>query len=248
MIVAIIPARYASTRLSGKPLADINGKPMIQHVYERVRRATLVNRLMVATDDQRIAAAVGAFGGNAVMTPTEMKTGTDRIAFVARSLPDADIIVNVQGDEPLIAPEMVDEAIRPVIDDNQIAVGTLVRKIESQEELHNPGVVKVVRSTNGRALYFSRSVIPFSRDTVSAEALNQHTYYKHVGLYVFRREFLLRFPSLQQTNLELAENLEQLRILEHGYPIAATITQHDSMTVDTADDLERVRRIAQVQR
>jgi 3-deoxy-manno-octulosonate cytidylyltransferase (CMP-KDO synthetase) len=245
MIVAIIPARFASTRLTGKPLADINGRPMIQHVYERVGRATLVDSVMVATDDERIANAVMGFGGTAVMTPAAMNTGTDRIALVAHSLPSADIIVNVQGDEPLIAPEMVDEAIRPLIEDSTVAVGTLIRKIDSEEELRNPGVVKVVRTRSGRALFFSRSVIPFSRDTTASEALHRHTYYKHIGLYVFRRDFLVRFPGMQQTNLELAENLEQLRILEHGYSIVATITEHDSITVDTAEDLERVRSIVQ---
>ncbi len=248
MIVAIIPARYASTRLPGKPLADINGKPMIEHVYERVQRASLVDKVMVATDDQRIAAAVESFGGNAVMTPVKARTGTDRIAFVVRSLPDAHIIVNVQGDEPLIVPAMVDEAVRPLLSDSSIDVGTLIRKIESDEELKNPGIVKVVRTESGRALYFSRSIIPFSRDISGEEVLRTHTYYKHIGLYVFRRDFLLRFPDLAQTNLELAENLEQLRILEHGYSIAATITRHDSVTVDTTEDLERVRRIAEAHR
>lgn len=248
MIVAIIPARFASTRLSGKPLADINGKPMVQHVFERAQRATLVDSVMVATDDARIVAAVNGFGGKAVMTPVEMKTGTDRIAYVARSLRDAEIVVNVQGDEPLIAPEMIDEAVRPVINDSTITVGTLVRKIESEDELRNPGVVKVVRSVDGRALYFSRSVIPFSRDIGGPELLRRHIYFKHIGLYVFRRDFLMRFPGLSQTNLEIAENLEQLRILEHGFTIAATVTEHDSITVDTAEDLERVRRIVQANR
>lgn len=243
MIVAIIPARYASTRLPGKPLADINGKPMIQHVYERVKRATLVDDVMVATDDERIAAVVGSFGGIAVMTPVHMKTGTDRIASVVRSLPEAEIIVNVQGDEPFVVPEMIDQAISPLLEDGDLEVGTLVRRIESEEELRNPTIVKVVRDINGLALYFSRSVIPFARDVSGEAILNRHAYYKHVGLYVFRRDFLLRFPDMQQTDLELIENLEQLRIIGHGYGIAATITTHDSIPVDTLEDLDRVRRI-----
>jgi 3-deoxy-manno-octulosonate cytidylyltransferase (CMP-KDO synthetase) len=243
MIAAIIPARYGSTRLAGKPLADINGKPMIRHVYERVQKATLVDTVLVATDDQRIASVVEAFGGQAVMTPETMSTGTDRIAFVARSLPDAEIVVNVQGDEPLIVPAMIDDAIRPLIDDATVDVGTLVREIASPEELWNPGVVKVIRSIHGKALYFSRAVIPYGRDLPEEDLLMHHVFYKHIGLYVFRRNFLVQLPQMAQTPLELAEKLEQLRILEHGFAITATVTRYDSIQVDTQADLERVRQI-----
>jgi len=243
--VAIIPARYASQRLPAKPLLDILGKPMIQHVFERTVRARLVNEVVVATDDARIASAVHSFGGQAVMTPESLRSGTDRVAYAARFLQNADIIINVQGDEPLIAPEMIDEGVRPLIEDDQIVVGTLVRKIESDAELASPSIVKVVLDTNGDCLYFSRSVIPFVRDRPSAEWLWSHTFYKHIGLYVFRKEFLHNYAQLQQTPLEITEKLEQLRILEHGYRIRAVVTRHDSVPVDTQQDLDRVRSILQ---
>jgi len=241
--VAIIPARYGSRRLPAKPLADIAGKPMIQHVYERTAQASLVHKVIVATDDERIASAVRAFGGEAVMTPASMESGSDRIAHVARSVSDADIIVNVQGDEPLIAPQMIDEGIRPLIEDDQILVGTLVRKIDTDAELQNPSIPKVVLDSNGYCLYFSRSIVPFVRDRAKGEWLAHHSYFKHIGLYAFRREFLLRFAGFQQTPLEKAERLEQLRILEHGYSIKAAITTYDTLSVDTEEDLERVRMI-----
>lgn len=239
--VAIIPARYASQRLPAKPLADIAGKPMIQHVYERASKATLVNAVLVATDDERIAAAVRAFGGHAVMTPSSLQSGSDRIAYVARSMADTDIVVNVQGDEPLLAPAMIDEAVRPLLENPAIPVGTLVRRIETPLELANPGIVKVVLDKDGYCLYFSRSVIPYGRDHLPEEWLDRSAYYKHVGLYVFRREFLLHYARLPRTPLEIAEKLEQLRILEHGYKIKAAITTHDSKPVDTVEDLERIR-------
>lgn len=216
---------------------------MIQHVYERAQKSTLVDRVLVATDDRRIASVVEDFGGHAVMTPVTLSTGTDRIAFVARSLPGAEIVVNVQGDEPLLVPAMIDEVIAPLLDDTSIEVGTLVREISKPEELRNPGVVKVVRDLRGRALYFSRSIIPFVRDLPEEDLLRHHVFYKHIGLYVFRRNFLLRLPQMAQTPLERTEKLEQLRILEHGYAITATITRHDSIPVDTQDDLERVRQL-----
>ncbi len=240
--VAIIPARYGSQRLPAKPLAEIAGKTLIQHVYERAARATLIEKVIVATDDERIVAAVERFGGTAVMTPTSLQSGTDRVACAARDLPDADIVVNVQGDEPLIAPAMIDEGVR-VVADSTAPVGTLVRTIEREDDLFNPNVVKVVLAADGTCLYFSRSPIPFGRDRAQTEWLRHHVYYKHIGLYVFRRWFLLQFATLVQTPLEQAEKLEQLRILEHGYSIKAAVTQYDSMPVDTAEDLEEVRRI-----
>jgi 3-deoxy-manno-octulosonate cytidylyltransferase (CMP-KDO synthetase) len=172
-----------------------------------------------------------------------LQTGTDRIAYVARSLPDADIVVNVQGDEPVIEPVMIDEAVAPLVHDSSILVGTLVRKIESIAELTNPGIVKVALDRDGNGMYFSRSPIPFGRDIQPAEWLKHHAYYKHIGLYVFRREFLSTFTGLIQTPLEKAEKLEQLRILENGYKIRCTVTSFDSVPVDTQEDLERVRGI-----
>ncbi|MER3524212.1 MAG: 3-deoxy-manno-octulosonate cytidylyltransferase [Ignavibacteria bacterium] len=240
--VAIIPARYASQRLPAKPLAEIAGKPMIQHVYEQAARASLIERVLVATDDERIAETVHRFGGVALMTPSSLQSGTDRVAFVAQSATDADIIVNMQGDEPLMAPAMIDEGVR-LVDAGTAPVGTLVRRIDRDEELFNPNVVKVVLGKDGACLYFSRSPIPFGRDLAHSEWLRHHTYYKHIGLYVFRRSFLLHFPTMAQTPLERAEKLEQLRILEHGFTIAAAVTTYDSIPVDTPEDLERVRRI-----
>lgn len=245
--VVIIPARYASRRLPAKPLADIAGRPMIQHVYERAAQASTVHEVIVATDDARIAHAVRAFGGTALITPATLHSGTDRVAFAARSRPDAAIIVNVQGDEPLLMPTMIDEAVAPLIADEGILVGTLVKKIETHDELMNPSVVKVVLNAKGCCMYFSRSVVPFVRDYVSGQWLAQHVFYKHIGIYVFRREFLATYAGLPQGPLEIAEKLEQLRILEHGYAIRAAVTSYDSIPVDTQEDLEKVRSLVGAQ-
>ncbi len=242
--VVIIPARFGSTRLPGKPLAEIAGKPMIQHVYERALRAQLVHDVIVATDDLRIVAAVEKFGGHAVITPPDAPSGSDRIAHVASRLRDAEIIVNVQGDEPFLPPAMIDEAIRPLHADPHVRVGTLARRIEDVGTLQDPAVVKVVLDGNSNALYFSRSPIPFGRDITPAELLTRLPVYRHIGLYVYRREFLLHYTTLPQTPLEQTEKLEQLRILEHGYPIRVAVTTHHSIAVDTPADLERARALA----
>jgi 3-deoxy-manno-octulosonate cytidylyltransferase (CMP-KDO synthetase) len=239
--VVIIPARFGSTRLPGKPLAEIAGKPMIQHVYEQALRAKLVHDVIVATDDVRIIAAVEKFGGHAMITPADAPSGSDRIAHVASQLRDAEIIVNVQGDEPFIPPAMIDEAIRPLHADPHVRVGTLARRIEHVEDLQDPAVVKVVIGRNGNALYFSRSSIPYGRDITATELLKHVRVYRHIGLYVYRREFLLHYTALPQTPLEQAEKLEQLRILEHGYPIRVAVTTRHSIAVDTPADLERAR-------
>lgn len=239
-VVAVIPARYASQRLPAKPLVDLLGKPMIQRVYEQVAKATLADHVIVATDDERIATAVKGFGGSVVMTSSEIKSGSDRVAALANHI-EAEIYVNVQGDEPLIAPAMIDEAVRIVLDDPSVHVGTLVRRIESVSELVNPAVVKVVFDENRTALYFSRSPIPYVRDEPDQSRwFDTHTFYKHIGLYVFRREFLFRYTSMSPSHLERAENLEQLRILERGYAIKVGITDHESIPVDTPEDVARV--------
>ncbi len=242
-VVVVIPARYASSRLPGKPLADIHGKPMIQHVVERARMATLVNDVIVATDDQRIMDAVYAFGGTAVMTPADCPSGSDRIALVARGLTATEIIVNVQGDEPVIPPAMIDEAVAPLLQDPSLPVGTLVTRLRSTEELLDPNTVKAVLDRGGRCLYFSRSPIPFGRDLTPAELIERCPVYRHIGMYVYRRDFLMRYAALEQTPLEQAEKLEQLRILEHGYAIHAAVTAHVSIAVDTPADLDRVRTL-----
>lgn len=239
-IVAVIPARYASQRLPAKPLVDLLGKPMVQRVYEQVKRATLPAQVVVATDDERIASLVRAFGGDVAMTSPDIKSGSDRVAAVAREVA-GDIYVVVQGDEPLLAPSMIDEAIRVVLDDPSAVVGTLVKRIESTEELLNPGIVKAVIDADGAALYFSRSVIPFIRDVQDKSLWPlRHTFYKHIGIYVFRRDFLLKYALMPESVLERTEKLEQLRILEQGYKIKVGITEHDSIPVDTPDDVQRV--------
>jgi 3-deoxy-manno-octulosonate cytidylyltransferase (CMP-KDO synthetase) len=246
-ITAIIPARYGSTRFEGKALADICGKPMIQHVYERTSRSTLVSDVVVATDDDRIAAAVRRFGGRAEMTSTGHETGTDRLAEVAARM-DSDIIVNVQGDEPLIEPAMIDEAIEPLTTDAALLMSTLKERIKTLHDFLSPNVVKVVTDWEGYALYFSRSPLPNFRDKwndLKDEKFSSGRLlcYKHVGLYVYRREFLLQYSQMSPTYLELAEKLEQLRVLENGYRIKVVETSYDSIGVDTPADLAAVVEI-----
>ena len=244
-VIAVIPARYASQRLPGKPLIDLLGKPMIQRVYDQVRQAGLPSQVIVATDDERIASVVKGFGGDVVMTSPSIKSGSDRVAAVAREVP-GDIFINVQGDEPLIAPEMIDEAVRVIADDTTAVVGTLVKKIESTEELFNPSIVKVVISETGTALYFSRSAIPFLRDVNDqSKWLQHHTFYKHIGMYVFRKDFLRSYSSVPESILERAERLEQLRILEHGYAMKVGVTRFESVPIDTQEDVRRVIQLLQ---
>ncbi len=238
-VVAIIPARYASTRFPAKALADIHGKPMIQHVYERTQMADLIDEVIIATDDERILAAAHNFGAQAMLTSVHHETGTDRLAEVAEKLPDVDLIVNVQGDEPMIEAEMIDTAIAPLLEHADISMGTLMAHIDTQEDFVNPNVVKVVTDQRGMALYFSRSPIPHLRDA-DPDAIRADGY-KHIGLYVYKRDFLLRYPHLEPTPLEQTEKLEQLRALEHGYRIHVALTTHQSMGVDTPEDLEKVK-------
>jgi 3-deoxy-manno-octulosonate cytidylyltransferase (CMP-KDO synthetase) len=246
-VTAIIPARFASTRFPGKPLADILGKPMIQHVYERVSQSTSVERVIVATDDERIRSAVVGFGGDVVMTCADHPTGTDRLAEVAEQL-DSQIIVNVQGDEPLIDPGMIDLATAPLLEDDAIPMGTLKAAISDPEDFSNPNVVKVVTTQAGFALYFSRSLIPYPRDSAGGAndamtIMSPSPVFKHIGLYVYRRDFLLKFPKLPETPLERLEQLEQLRALENGYRIRVVETLSTSQGVDVPEDLERVKKI-----
>ncbi|PYR80656.1 MAG: 3-deoxy-manno-octulosonate cytidylyltransferase [Acidobacteria bacterium] len=235
--VAIIPARFHSTRLPGKALADIGGRPMIEHVYRRAAAAASIDRVIVATDDERIARAVRGFGGDARMTSAAHQSGTDRLAEVARAL-DCDVVVNVQGDEPLIEPAMIDEAVAPFARDAALLVTTLRRRISSDADLHNPNVTKVVVDRDDYALYFSRAPIPYTRP-----GQPEASAWRHVGLYAYRRTCLLQLAALPQTALERAEALEQLRALEHGIRIKAIETAYDSIGVDTPEDLERVRRL-----
>ncbi len=237
VVVVIIPARYQSTRLPGKALVPIAGRPLIEHVYRRASQVPALTRVMVATDDERIQRAVEAFGGTCVMTRRDHPSGTDRLAEVAASL-TCDIVVNVQGDEPLIEPDMIAASLRPFADAS-VRMTTLRRMIASVEDLTNPHVVKVVVDTHGDALLFSRAPIPWNRDAPShfARALT----FKHIGVYAYRRDFLLHVAALPPTPLERAEHLEQMRVLEHGYRIRTVETTLDSIGVDTPADLARVR-------
>jgi len=235
-VVAIVPARYASTRFPGKPLAVIHGKPMIQHVYERTRAVGLVERVLVATDDARIAATVQHFGGEVVMTDATHRSGTDRIAEVARGL-DAEIVINVQGDLPFLEGAMLEAPLALMRGDGALPMATVKTAIRDRTEMENPNVVKVVTDRDGCALYFSRSPLPYWRDQAGESVLG----YKHIGLYVYRRDFLLRFARLAPTPLERAEKLEQLRALEWGYRIKVATVDYTGIEVDTPQDLERAR-------
>jgi 3-deoxy-manno-octulosonate cytidylyltransferase (CMP-KDO synthetase) len=260
--IVIIPARYDSTRFPGKPLCPLKGIPIIQHVYENSKRALRADEVIVATDSELILERVIAFGGKAVMTDKRHRSGTDRIAEVATSL-DADIIVNVQGDEPLIRSEMIDDVI-DVLNDQKASMGTLIKKIEDPQEITNPNIVKVVFDSEWFALYFSRAPIPFQRDEwrsiyeiqnlkssprrVACGDKIQNTQYeirnffKHIGIYSYRKEVLLSLASLEQTELEKQEKLEQLRALEHGMKIKLKETFFETYGVDTPEDLERVEK------
>ena len=238
--IAIIPARYASTRFPGKPLADMNGKPMIQRVYEQVKKC--VDKVFVATDDKRIYDAVTSFGGNVVMTSANHKSGTDRCAEAYNSIGGGeDVIINIQGDEPFIAPSQI-EAIIGCFSDKSVQIATLVKPFTENDgidALINPNSPKVVLGVDNQALYFSRSVIPFVRGVDMQEWLKSHTFYKHIGMYAFRREVLREVTALPQSTLEKAESLEQLRWLENGYKIGVGVTNIETVGIDTPEDLER---------
>lgn len=236
-ILCVIPARYSSTRLPGKPLAVIAGKPMIQHVYERAKSATAPNRVIVATDHELVVKAVREFGGEVILTSPHHPSGTDRLAEVAEKFPNADIIINVQGDEPLISPEVIDQLAAVFETEQQASMATLMSEMEEQE-YQIPSAVKVITDLAGYALYFSRSLIPYPR----AKQANQAVY-KHIGIYAYRRDFLMKFAKLAPTPLEKTESLEQLRALEHGYKIKVIKTQFTSIGVDTPEDLERVNTL-----
>jgi 3-deoxy-manno-octulosonate cytidylyltransferase (CMP-KDO synthetase) len=249
-IVAIIPARHAATRLPGKPLSEIHGKSMIQRVHERARAAKRVDRVLVATDDARIADAVRAFGGEAVLTSPRHATGTDRVAEVARTL-DARIVINVQGDEPMLDPAGIDAIALALVSDPGIEIATLSLPLRSVDEMLAPSVVKVVTDASGDALYFSRSPIPHVRQGAGADAraaaaaaVASGLARRHVGLYGYRREALLRFAALPPSPLEEAEGLEQLRALAHGMRIRVLPVDGEAgVAVDTPEDLERVRAL-----
>lgn len=234
--VAIIPARYASTRFPAKPLALIAGTPMIQHVYERVAEAKRVSDVYVATDDRRIAEVVHGFGGKYIMTPSSLKSGTDRCAEAAKKV-RADLIANIQGDEPLISPAAIDDTIAALIKSPKSVMSTAAVPIKDDETLISENVVKVVTAKDGDALYFTRSIIPHLRGVRSLKYLSHFTFLKHLGIYVYRRAFLQKMRKFTQTPLESAEKLEQLRVLENGYDIRVAIVKEDSVSVDVPSDI-----------
>lgn len=233
--IGIIPARYESKRFSGKVLAELLGKPVIQHVWERAKKSTLLDDLLVAADDEQIIRAVSSFGGKAVLTDKKHASGTDRINEAAQSL-QADIIINIQADEPLLESPMIDDLISALSNDPHIVMATLRKKITDFEEINDPNVVKVAADNKGYALYFSRRLIPFYYD-----ACPEKIYYKHIGLYAYTKKFLNVFTHLPASPLEMAERLEQLRTLENGYNIKVLETKYDTIAVDTFHDLEKVR-------
>jgi 3-deoxy-manno-octulosonate cytidylyltransferase (CMP-KDO synthetase) len=244
-ILAVIPARYASTRFPGKIIALVAGKPVVFHTYKRACEASLVDEALVAADDERVVEALRPFNVPVVMTRRDHPSGTDRIAEVAERS-DAEIIVNVQGDEPLIDPGTIDATIRPLLDQPDVSMSTARNLITDPEQIENPNVVKVVCDANGHALYFSRCPIPYIRDAADRSAAPM-CYWQHVGLYVYRRDFLLRYAKMAQTPLEKLEKLEQLRALENGLKIAVVDTEYDSIGVDTPEDLEKVRRLVELE-
>ncbi len=256
-IVAIIPARYESTRLPGKPLLDLAGRPLIWHVVNRARQVSSIDRIIVATDDERIYRVANDAGAEAMMTSPAHRTGTDRLAEVASRI-EAEIVVNIQGDEPLIDPGTVEAALAPLVADPRIVMSTTCEPLDSIEDVLSPHVVKVVADREGFALYFSRHPIPFPRAAVIAHGSPRaaleaspellRLYMKHTGLYVYRREFLLQYAGWPSTPLEQAEALEQLRVLEHGFRIRVVPVTHRSIGIDTPEDLAKVRAIMEPQR
>ena len=235
--ICVIPARYSSTRLPGKPLKDICGKPMICRVWERASRAKSVAEVIVATDDERILQAVEKNSGRAIMTRADHKTGTDRLAEVAEKFPDVEVIVNVQGDEPLIEPALIDELVAEFVADKNLQMATVATELTADDEMNNPNNVKVVLDKNNDALYFSRSLIPYPRNAGKSKV------FKHIGIYAYRRNFLLAYAKMEPTPLEQSESLEQLRALENGFKIRVIKSSCRFVGVDTEEDLKLVNEI-----
>lgn len=240
-IVVVIPARYGSTRLPGKPLVSLAGKPMIQRVYERAGMAKRADRVIVATDDERIVKAVETFGGEARMTRPDHRTGTERVAEVAAHV-EGDVFVNVQGDEPLLDPLAIDTAVNALLEEPAASVATVATPIKTPADIMDPNIVKTVLDFDGNALYFSRAPIPWVRDTAGKV---QVRHLKHLGLYVFRRDALLEFPTLPKGDLERIEQLEQLRWMENGWKIRVAEVEHDAVSVDVPEDVARVEKLLQ---
>ncbi len=243
-ILGIIPARYESTRFPGKPLIDIDGKSMIQHVYENAKQSASLDTVVVATDDQRIYDHVKKFGGEVVMTDNAHQSGTDRcgevIKILSKSGKNFDIVINIQGDEPFLDPSQIELLINCFRENNKTQIATLVKKIEQSVELFNPNIVKVIIGINGDAIYFSRSPIPFARDVEQNKWLEKSNYLKHIGIYGYQTSVLMQLIKLKKTDLEISENLEQLRWIENGYKIKISFTSIENAAIDTPDDLKKL--------
>ena len=235
-VIGIIPARFHSTRFAGKVLADLGGKPVVQHVWENSKRSKMLEDLVIAADDERIITEAEHFGAKAVYTSPDQPSGTDRLAEVINPM-DVEIVVNIQGDEPMVRPEMIDALTRGILEEKGVGMATLARKIDDSAEIRDPNVVKVVLDRNGYALYFSRSAIPYRRFETSM------AYYKHLGLYAYTKDFLFEFVNLPKSHLEMTEGLEQLRVLENGHRIKVIETKFDTVGIDTPADLEKVRSV-----
>ena len=241
-IIGIIPARYASTRFPGKPLVDIAGKSMIQRVYEQAAKSESLSKVVVATDDERIANEVARFGGSFVFTSSNHQSGTDRCAEVIEKMPDFDIVINIQGDEPFIEPAQID-LLASCFTEEKVQLATLIKPIESQESIYNPNSPKVVIDVNGRAMYFSRSPIPFIRNGEPGVWAEKHRFYKHIGIYGYRTESLKAITKLPPSSLEIAESLEQLRWIENGFYIQTKVTDLETVAIDTPEDLKKLNKL-----
>ena len=240
-ILGIIPARYASTRFPGKPLVDIYGKTMIQRVYEQSIKTKGLAHVVVATDDERIAEEVTNFGGQYVMTASTHQSGTDRCAEVAEKMHEYDIIINIQGDEPYISPAQI-ELLGTCFSEEKTQLATLIKEITTEEELFNVNIPKVVINAQQEALYFSRQTIPYLRNTEKENWLNAHQFYKHIGIYGYRRDVLLALTKLKPSTLEITESLEQLRWLENGFSIKTKVTHLETIAIDTPEDLKKISK------
>jgi 3-deoxy-manno-octulosonate cytidylyltransferase (CMP-KDO synthetase) len=233
-VIGIIPARFGSTRFAGKVLADLGGKPVVQHVWENAIKCKMLEDLVIAADDERIIKTAESFNAKAIYTSPDQPSGTDRLIEVVNPL-DVDIVVNIQGDEPMVLPEMVDNLARAIIEDKDVYMATLAKKIEDKKEIKDPNIVKLVKDKNDFALYFSRSIIPYPRYETD------QFYYKHLGLYAYTKDFLFEFANLPKSHLEIVEGLEQLRALENGYRIKVVETSFDTIGIDTPEDLDKAK-------
>ena len=243
-VIGVIPARYGSTRLEGKVLLDIGGKPMIQHVWERAKQSMLLDELIIACDEERVAEVARGFGAKVAMTAKGHASGSDRIIEVVNPL-DVRIVINIQGDEPLIHPTMIDSVARALLEDSSLSMATIRKKIEDPALINDPNTVKVVTDKNNFALYFSRSTIPCHAPNSEVQTVD---YFKHIGLYGYTKDFLFIYKNLPVSKLEKVECLEQLRVLEEGFRIKVIETKYDTISVDTAEDLERVKQHLQTEK